>query len=84
MLPSMPSLSTFGFPETINEIQSNDLLIDYLQGQNIAIVRTVQVVQCFIFLFVWGLLSTLYGVIKAFGRKKEIGYAEGFTESVSA
>ncbi|PWN06970.1 hypothetical protein [Rhodohalobacter mucosus] len=71
MLPSTPSLHTFGFPETIHEIQSNEQLLDYPQGQSSAIIRTTQVVQWFIFLFVWGLLTTLYSVMKALGNRRE-------------
>ena len=84
MLPSWPSLSTFGFPETVNEIQSNEQLLEYLQGQNLAIVRTVQVVHWFIFLFVWGLLSALYSVTKVFSSKRAEEQVKGFREELSA
>lgn len=54
MLPSTPSLSTFGYPETIDQIQSNEQILDYLQRYNKAIVRTTEVVYWFIFIFCWG------------------------------
>ena len=84
MLPATPSLSTFGFPETVSEMQSNEQLLEYLQGQNLAIVRTVQVVHWFIFLFVWGLLSALYSVTKAFSSKRAEEHVKGFKEKLSA
>ncbi|HET8865983.1 MAG TPA: hypothetical protein VFM80_09835 [Gracilimonas sp.] len=74
MLPLTPSLRTFGFPETINEIQSNEQLLDYLQEYNKAIVRTTEVVHWFIFIFVWGFLTSLYSVIRTFESLREAPY----------
>lgn len=76
MLPIMPTLSTFGLPETINEIQSNDQLLDYLQEYNRAIVRTTEVVYWFIFIFVWGFLSSLYSIIRTFKILREEQYPD--------
>lgn len=70
MLPPTATLSTFGFLETGSGIQSNEQLLEYIQGHNDAIVRTAQVVHWFIFLFVWGLLTALYSVTKAFSSKR--------------
>lgn len=74
MLPSTPSLSTFGFPETVNEIQSNEQLLSYLQEYNKAIVRTTRVVYWFIFIFVSGFLVAVYSVIKAFSNQQSEEY----------
>jgi len=66
MLPITPSLSTFGFPDTVSDIDSNEQLLLYLQEYNQAVVRTTQVLYWFIFIFVWGLLATLYSFLKTF------------------
>jgi energy-coupling factor transporter transmembrane protein EcfT len=65
MLPSTASLSSFGFPETVKEIQSNEQLLNYLQEYNQAIVRITRVVYWFIFIFVWWFLVSVYSVTKA-------------------
>lgn len=83
MLPSTPSLSTFGFPETINEIQSNEQLLDYLQEYNKAIVRTTEVIHWFIFIFVWGFLTSLYSVIKTFKSLREEPYFKNVKEKLN-
>lgn len=76
MLPITSTLSTFGFPETINEIQSNEQLLDYLQKYNKAIVRTTEIVYWFIFIFVWGFLTSLYSIIKTFKSLREEHYSK--------
>ncbi|REL33547.1 hypothetical protein DYD21_09030 [Rhodohalobacter sp. SW132] len=76
MLPITSTLSTFGFPETINEIQSNEQLLDYLQKYNKAIVRTTEIVHWFIFIFVWGFLTSLYSIIKTFKSLREEHYSK--------
>lgn len=74
LLPSTASLSSFGFPETIKEIQSNEQLLNYLQKYNEALVRTTRVVHWFIFIFIWGFLTSLYSVIKTFKSLREERY----------
>ena len=66
LLPSTPSLQSFGFPQTVSDVQTSEQVLNYLQEYNQAIVRTTDVVYWFIFIFVWGFLSSLYSVIKAF------------------
>ena len=73
LLPSTPSFGTFGLPETINEIQSNEKLLSYLQEYNEALVRTTEVVHWFMFIFIWGFLTSLYSVIKTFKSIREYG-----------
>ena len=84
LLPSTPSLSTFGFPETVKEIQSNEQLLSYLQEYNQAIVRTTRVVHWFIFIFVWGFLAAVYSVIKAFSNQQGKEYFKNIKEKFSA
>ncbi len=65
-LPSTPSLKTFGYPEDISVINKDKDILRLLQEYNKSIVRTTEVLQWFLFLFVWWFLTTLFGVAKAF------------------
>jgi len=84
MLPSTASLSNFGYPETIKDIQSNKQMLKYLQDYNNAIVRTTRVVHWFIFIFVWGFLSSIYAVIKAYNNSKDEEFFEDVKERFSS
>jgi hypothetical protein len=69
-LPLTASLKTFGYPEDISEINKDKDILRLLQEYNKAIVRTTEVLQWFLFLFVWWFLTTLFGVAKAFKTVK--------------
>ncbi|MFD2533337.1 hypothetical protein [Gracilimonas halophila] len=83
MLPSTPSLQSFGFPETVNDVQTSEQVLSYLQEYNRAIVRTTDVVYWFIFIFVWGFLSSLYTVIKTFRSLKREEYFKNVQDQYS-
>jgi hypothetical protein len=74
LLPSTSSLQSFGFPQTVSDVQTSEQILNYLQEYNEAIVRTTDVVHWFIFVFVWGFLSSKYSVIKAFKNLKSEEY----------
>ncbi len=40
LLPSTPSLSTFGYPEKLSDIKTDEKVLHYLQEYNRALVRT--------------------------------------------
>lgn len=84
MLPSTSSLGTFGFPETVEEIQSKEQLLNYLQEYNQAIVRTTRVVYWFIFIFVWWFLASVYSVTKAFSNLQGKDHFENVKEKFPA
>jgi hypothetical protein len=65
-LPSTPSLQTFGYPEDISAIKRDAKVLNLFQEYNKAIVRTTEVLQWFLFLFIWLFLTTLFGVAKAY------------------
>ncbi len=65
-LPSTPSLKTFGYPEDISAIKGEAKVLRLFQEYNKAIVRTTEVLQWFLFLFIWWFLTTLFGVAKAY------------------
>ena len=65
LLPHTAVLSTFGYPGTLNRLlPGEDVLpgtdvLTYLQEYNRALVRTIQVLFWFIFVFVWWFLLGL-------------------------
>jgi cytochrome b561 len=65
-LPSTAALSTFGRPEAISSF--NDAL-RYLQEYNDALVRTVEVVHWFLFLFIFWFLTSGFDFYKAISGK---------------
>lgn len=68
-LPTTPSLSTFGYPEDIEAINSNQRILNLLQTYNKAIVRTTSVLSWFLFFFVFWFISTLFIVLNKFGKE---------------
>ena len=65
LLPCTPVLSSFGYPKTVEDIQSAKRLLQYLQDYNQALVRTTMVLYWFIFVFIWWFLATIYSLAKA-------------------
>ena len=63
-LPSTASLSTFGYPKALDDVSDPRRLLKYLQDYNRAVVRTTEVVHWFLFLFVFGFGSALYGFLR--------------------
>ncbi len=66
-LPMTASLSTFGLPKTLEDVQSARTLLGILQTYNRAIVRTTDVLFWFLFTFVWWFLLSYYDFVKAIG-----------------
>ena len=75
-LPSTPSLKTFGYPEDVSSIKGDTKLLSLFQEYNKAIVRTTEVLQWFLFLFIWWFLTTLFGVAKAYKDGSEKAFAQ--------
>lgn len=65
LLPSTPSLSTFGYPETVEDINSQEKILEILQGQNKTIVRTTETVQWMLFILAFWILAAVVPVLKA-------------------
>jgi hypothetical protein len=78
-LPPTPSLKTFGYPQDVSAIKSDANVLHLFQEYNKAIVRTTEVLQWFLFLFIWWFLVTLYGVAKAY----EDGSQKAFTQQAA-
>lgn len=72
LLPMTPSLSTFGYPDTVEEIQPAERLLEHLQSYNRALVRTIQVLHWFMFVFVGWFLTAIYAFTKTFGHATNV------------
>ena len=64
LLPVTPVLSTFGYPQSVDDIQTPKRLLYYLQSNNKAVVRTTEVLSWFLFIFVWWFLAAFYALTK--------------------
>jgi len=64
LLPHTPVLSTFGYPQQTAEIDTPEKLLRHLQETNRALVRTIDVLHVFLFVFVWIFLASMYGQSK--------------------
>jgi len=71
-LPSTPSLSTFGYPETLEDINSQKKMLRLFQEYNKAIVRTTDVVHWMLFIAAIWFTGTLYQLIKIMRIKREV------------
>lgn len=69
LLPSTPSLSTFGYPETVEDINSQEKILKILQGQNKAIVRTTETLQWTLFILTFWIIAAVTPVLKALKDK---------------
>ena len=68
-LPSAPSLSTFGYPETVEEIGTPEKMLKLLQTYNRAIVRTTEVVHWVLFILMFWMLGSVYQLLQAYRNK---------------
>ncbi|MBA5791860.1 hypothetical protein H1R17_11595 [Flavobacterium sp. xlx-214] len=59
-VPSTPTLATFGYPETVNDIKADEQVLKLLQDYNKTIVRTTEVLKWFLFGFIWFFMTNIY------------------------
>ncbi|MEE1898931.1 hypothetical protein GN157_10100 [Flavobacterium rakeshii] len=65
-LPTTASLSTFGYPDTVTDIDSQEKVLKLLQEYNHAIVRTTDALRWMVFIFIfWGIM-TVYQLLKVY------------------
>jgi hypothetical protein len=76
LLPSTAVLRTFGYPENLSAIEGEAKVLALFQRYNLAIVRTGEVVQWFLFLFVWWFLTTLHSVAGIYKQAKEKSFPQ--------
>lgn len=67
ILPSTPPLSS-SYPTDINSANTNEKILSYLQKYNQAIVRTIDVLKLSLFILAWGLISSIYSIMKAYNN----------------
>ena len=73
-LPMTPSLSTFGYPETIEDIATPEKVLKLMQRYNKAIVRTTEVLHWLLFISVFWFVAVMYQLVKimTLNRDKEL------------
>src|SRR5690606_32072058 len=59
-VPLTPTLETFGYPETVNDIKTDAQILNLLQEYNKAIVRTTDILKWFLFGFIWFFMTNIY------------------------
>jgi len=64
VFPLAPPLSTFGYPETVADIQDAEQLLRYLQQYNRALVTNLHAFSWFLYIFAFWFLSSIYGFAK--------------------
>ena len=67
-LPQTSSLGSFGYPNDISAINTDEKVLHHFQWYNKAIVRTAEVLRWFLFLFTWWFLATLFGVVHTYRK----------------
>ncbi len=67
LLPSTPSLSTFGYPQTAADVGDPQKVLHYLQWYNREIVRTAEVVHWAIFVGVFLVGTSIETALREFG-----------------
>lgn len=70
-LPITPTLSTFDYPETLEDIGSQKKMLRLLQEYNKAIVRTTEVLHWMLFIGGIWLISTLYKLVNVMRINRE-------------
>ncbi|HTG65661.1 MAG TPA: hypothetical protein VL859_04740, partial [Flavobacterium sp.] len=63
-------------PDDISAIKGDVKVLNLFQEYNKAIVRTTEVLQWFLFLFIWWFLTTLFGVAKAYQNVEKKAFTQ--------
>lgn len=74
MLPFTTSLSTFGYPETTADIDSQEKILKLFQRYNKAISRTIDVLYWLLFMFTFWFVASMCQLFKVMmqNRDKEL------------
>jgi hypothetical protein len=70
-LPITPSLSTFGYPDTVDQVDTPKEVLKYLQEYNKAIVKTTEVIHWLLFIFTFWFITAFHGLIKALKANRD-------------
>jgi hypothetical protein len=70
-LPMTPSLSTFGYPETVEEIATQEKVLKLLQRYNKAIVRTTEVLHWLLFISIFWFVGLMWQLMKIMMQQRD-------------
>ncbi|MCO6148582.1 hypothetical protein [Flavobacterium sp. NRK1] len=70
-LPMTPSLSTFGYPETVEEIATPEKVLKLLQRYNKAIVRTTEVLHWLLFISIFWFVGSMWQLMKIMMQQRD-------------
>lgn len=79
LLPQTAVLQSFGYPDDVSSVSTNEKTLHLFQAYNRALVRTTQVLYWFLFLFIWWFLTTLFGVVSAFKAAEDKSFVQPAT-----
>lgn len=68
-LPPTAVLGSFGYPHEIQDINSQEKLLELLQDYNKAILRTTEVVYWLLFISMFWVLTAVYQLLKVYKDK---------------
>jgi hypothetical protein len=66
-----PSLSTFGYPETVEEIATQEKVLKLLQRYNKAIVRTTEVLHWLLFISIFWFVGLMWQLMKIMMQQRD-------------
>lgn len=64
LLPMTASFSTFGYPETVEDVNSQEKVLKLFQNYNNVISRTIDVVHYLLFTFTFWFVASMYQLFK--------------------
>jgi len=70
-LPMTPSLSTFGYPETVEEIATPEKVLKLLQRYNKEIVRTTEVLHWLLFISIFWFVGSMWQLMKIMMQQRD-------------
>lgn len=80
-VPFTSSLSTFGYPEEVADVDTPEEVLKYLQRYNDAIVRTTDIVKWTLFIIIFWVFTSGYQVVKLLKEKLDNEKAAGNNEN---
>jgi hypothetical protein len=69
LLPTTATLSTFGYPETTADINSQEKVLKLLQRYNTSITRTIDVIFWMLFTLAFWFMTAIYTFVNIFKDK---------------
>lgn len=83
LMPQAAVLSSFGYPETVEEINSPEKVLKLLQDYNKVMVRTTEVVYWMLFIFIFWLFMSVQQLLQIYRNKLDVEIAKEREENES-